>query len=138
KLVRRVLEPPAGAKLPYATGNPQSIGVDSERSLYYADIALIIIIMPEGGATEVDEGMHLRRDEATVRIDGVDPALADRPIEHDRFARPATMTQRGVARTSKRARGPSPRLRRRFQAPRSSRRDSVGGRHVEGYGRRAR
>ncbi|MEY4951235.1 MAG: SMP-30/Gluconolactonase/LRE-like region [Pseudomonadota bacterium] len=43
--VRRVLEPPAGETLgpvPFSTGTPLGIGVDSRGTLYYADIGVVV------------------------------------------------------------------------------------------------
>jgi len=48
--LRRVLEPPAGETLgpvPFSTGSPFGIGVDSSGTIYYADIGLVI--SPSGG-----------------------------------------------------------------------------------------
>jgi len=45
KFVRRILEPPAGEMLgpqPYSTGTPLGIGVDSQGTLYYADLGLVV------------------------------------------------------------------------------------------------
>ncbi|MBM4267110.1 MAG: hypothetical protein FJ144_10945 [Deltaproteobacteria bacterium] len=45
RYVRRVLEPPAGETLglvPYSTGTPFGLGVDSNGTLYYADIGIIV------------------------------------------------------------------------------------------------
>jgi hypothetical protein len=58
KFVRKVLQPTAGAQLPYATGNPQGIGVDSDGSIYYADISLII---KPGGIDINTNGGSVRR-----------------------------------------------------------------------------
>lgn len=43
--VRNILEPPAGEVLgdkPYSTGSPLGLGIDSEGSVFYADIGIII------------------------------------------------------------------------------------------------
>ncbi|MFM8412894.1 MAG: hypothetical protein ACKOCT_21790 [Alphaproteobacteria bacterium] len=45
RFVRRVLEPPAGETLgpvPFSTGTPLGIGVDSDGTLYYADIGIVV------------------------------------------------------------------------------------------------
>lgn len=45
RFLRRVLEPPAGETLgpvPYSTGSPFGIGVDSAGTIYYADIGLVL------------------------------------------------------------------------------------------------
>ena len=43
--VRRVLEPPAGETLgpePFSTGTPLGLGIDSQGTLYYADIGIVL------------------------------------------------------------------------------------------------
>lgn len=38
--IRRVLEPPPGEQLPYSTGTPFGLGIDSSGTLYYADLGV--------------------------------------------------------------------------------------------------
>ena len=45
RYVRRILEPPAGETLgpvPYSTGSPLGLGIDSSGTVYYADIGLVV------------------------------------------------------------------------------------------------
>jgi hypothetical protein len=45
RFVRRILEPPAGETLgpvPYSTGSPFGLGIDSSGTLYYADIGIVV------------------------------------------------------------------------------------------------
>ena len=45
RFVRRILEPPAGETLgpvPYSTGSPLGLGIDSSGTVYYADIGLVV------------------------------------------------------------------------------------------------
>jgi hypothetical protein len=58
KFVRRVLAPPMGDRFPYSTGNPQGIGVDSQGTLYYADLGLF---MGPNGIDTKENGGTVRR-----------------------------------------------------------------------------
>ena len=45
RFLRRILEPPAGETLgpvPYSTGSPLGLGIDSSGTVYYADIGLVV------------------------------------------------------------------------------------------------
>lgn len=45
RFVRRILEPPAGETLgpvPYSTGSPLGLGIDSSGTVYYADIGIVV------------------------------------------------------------------------------------------------
>lgn len=45
RFVRRVLEPPSGETLgpePYSTGTPFGLGIDSQGTIYYADIGIVV------------------------------------------------------------------------------------------------
>lgn len=45
RFVRRILEPPAGETLgpvPFSTGSPLGLGIDSQGTVYYADIGIVV------------------------------------------------------------------------------------------------
>lgn len=68
--LRRILEPPAGESLgpvPYSTGSPFGIGVDSSGTLYYADIGLVI---RDDGSIGPGSGLGTVR---RIRFDGRAP-----------------------------------------------------------------
>jgi len=69
KFLRKILEPPAGEVLvdgPYTTGTPYGIEVDSEGTLYYADIGLTL----QGSVGVVDYANGLGSVRAIHFVDG--------------------------------------------------------------------
>lgn len=63
--IRRILEPPPGESLPYSTGTPYGIGIDSDSTLYYADLG--VGAGPPPGPVD-DQGSEFR-----IRVVGGNP-----------------------------------------------------------------